>query len=684
MNFKYLLFFSCFFLLACNNGKEQLHKQADYSDSLAYYFKVANDDDVPFQKRFNCNQRAIAILQKSDNDSVMRKNLFKVANRFWNMNAFEDYKIFLEVIIKKSNQAKDIASEAKANIYIGDYYNRKLISDSAYLYYSRSQKLYIKLKDNPQIIRSLFAKAMMQFYAKDFIGCENSAVNALKVINRDNNADNNGTEYEIYNLLGSIDSELQEHDRAMEFYNKALLTLEKGNFDPKYHFKGAILYNIGLVYQNKKEHKKAIVYFQKALLEPNLAIDSPALYINLKTNIGYCKLQLGEYDGLPGLFYSSLKIDDNFKFTFSVLSRKSNLSDYYIAKKDTTTGILFAKEVNKIANEKNVTKYRLKSLQQLSKIDKKNSAVYSSAYYRIDDSLQLAERRMRNKFARIEFETDELITEKEKLTDEKKNMIFIGGILFLVAVIIFVVGSYEKKNRKLEFAQKQQLSNEEIYKLILDQQQKIEEGKQLEKKRISQELHDGIMGRLSSIRLNLFILSRKTDKETIEKCLVHINEIQDVEKEISGIAYDLNENIFSGESNFIAIVNNLFTAIESHTNINFRLNSDDRIDWDIIDNTIKIQVYRIIQEALQNIKKYADAKNVVITITGFPNFMTIEITDDGVGFEEQKIKKGFGLTNMRSRANDIKSKIEITSYPGSGTRIILTIPVNPNLTNPNV
>jgi len=102
---------------------------------------------------------------------------------------------------------------------------------------------------------------------------------------------------------------------------------------------------------------------------------------------------------------------------------------------------------------------------------------------------------------------------------------------------------------------------------MLNQQHRIEEGKFIEKNRISQELHDGIMGKLTAIRLNLFILKKRKDPETIEKCLPFIDDIQNIEKEIRQISHDLNQNVFDDNVTFISIVENLFTMIKGHSDI---------------------------------------------------------------------------------------------------------------------
>jgi signal transduction histidine kinase len=183
------------------------------------------------------------------------------------------------------------------------------------------------------------------------------------------------------------------------------------------------------------------------------------------------------------------------------------------------------------------------------------------------------------------------------------------------------------------------------------------------------------MGKLSSIRLNLYVLNKKTDEETIKKCLEYIKEIQSIEKEIRTIAHDLNSNLFSSDVDFINIVENIFTAIKNHSNIDFDLKTGENIDWSTVSTAIKINIYRIIQEALQNIDKYAAANKVAISMDKKDATLIITIADDGVGFNTKNSKNGIGLQNMQKRAEECNGTFNIISTPKKGTKISLAIPI---------
>jgi signal transduction histidine kinase len=90
---------------------------------------------------------------------------------------------------------------------------------------------------------------------------------------------------------------------------------------------------------------------------------------------------------------------------------------------------------------------------------------------------------------------------------------------------------------------------------------------------------------------------------------------------------------------------------------------------------IKMNVYRIIQEAFNNINKYANATKIGLILDTEDDFLHLEINDNGIGFNEKKVKNGIGLKNMKSRIEAMKGEISIISEKGKGTLIKLKVPL---------
>jgi len=108
---------------------------------------------------------------------------------------------------------------------------------------------------------------------------------------------------------------------------------------------------------------------------------------------------------------------------------------------------------------------------------------------------------------------------------------------------------------------------------------------------------------------------------------------------------------------------------------NYKLHNDPDIAWETIAGSLKMNIYRILQEAIQNINKYAQTRNVTVAFKQTEQDLELQIEDDGVGFEMSSKSKGIGIKNMRSRTEKIKGTLEIETAINQGTRIIVRAPL---------
>ncbi|RZL41245.1 MAG: tetratricopeptide repeat protein, partial [Pedobacter sp.] len=418
-----------------------------------------------------------------------RVNYFKVANRYFNMNAMDDYKKTASLLVENSIEAKDTTALIKAYGYMSDYYISQKVYDSTYIYVYKLEKLYTYLKDHANLSRILFSKAILQHNQSDYLGCERTVLIMLKKLRLHNDYE---MRYEAYNLLGIVYAELAEYKLSKYYYGLALEIAEKKEIASEYQYKATTLNNLGFLYRKQNKDKEALSFYNVALLQDSLFENRPSIYAMIKDNLAYSEFKLGNHKHLPGLFFEALKIRDSFNIVPGIILNNIHLSEYYAYKKDTTKAVKYATRAYEVANQNNEVRDVLLVLKQLSNVEPKKALQYSAEYYKIDDSLKLAERKIKNKFSRIEYETEELVLEKEKLVEQRKTLIYIGLGIILLGVFIYVIRSQAARNRELKLLQEQQQANEEIYQLMLHQQNKIEEVRQLEKKRIAQDLHDGI------------------------------------------------------------------------------------------------------------------------------------------------------------------------------------------------
>ncbi|WP_396168742.1 tetratricopeptide repeat protein [Flavobacterium sp.] len=672
-NSLYIILFILLTILACTKKSSADSNTVSSEDSLSSYLTKANDFGATTKKRREYIQKAFTIVIEQDNDSLHRANLFRIANRYYNLNDWNKYREIANIVLEKATIGKDSLSIAKAYSYLGDYYGAQGVSDSAYVNYYKSEKMYNNLIEKYNEARTRLNIALLQYAESDYLGSEISVFKALKAIKGEKA---NDILYESNNLLGLVYNELGEYTKAVEYHNKALQGLEKNPTPVEFQSRATSLNNLGLVYQNLNKDKQAIPYFEEGLKQKqDLLLYKPPLYAMLKDNLGYSRFKLKQEQGLPDLFYESLRIRDSLKLTSGIIVNQIRLSEFFAARGDRVKALEFANGAMKTAeNSKNKRNYLL-PLKQLAIIEPQKATEYNKEYIRINDSLQKADRKTAEKFSRIEYETDEIKQENTDLTVQNRNLVYIFGSILILGMFMYIIKAQKAKNRELLYKQEQQKANEEIYNLMISQQNDVETIRVIEKKRVAQELHDGVLGRMFGVRMNLDSLNKFHDEHASEQRDSYLTELKNIEQDIREISHDLSKEKSDLINNFVAIVDNLLEEQKKTFKAKLVSSIDSTIKWDIMSNAIKINLYRVVQESIQNINKYANAKNIKIEFRKDVDNLFLYISDDGVGFNVNKKKKGIGLQNMLSRINECEGTFEIQSKKGEGTKITVSVPI---------
>jgi signal transduction histidine kinase len=428
------------------------------------------------------------------------------------------------------------------------------------------------------------------------------------------------------------------------------------------------------VYRRSGKYDLAIEKYNEIFSNKKLINNHPDVHVLALGNYANTLYLSNQTEQLPELYLKALKICDSIDDSYNSIIINQHLAEYYNDKHNKDSAIYYAyiaKDISKQYNNDDL----LKSLLLLSKIEKGNIAVkYLKDYVTLSDSLQKSERSKRDKFARIRFETNQIERENIQIARERMWLLIISIVLVITSFLVYVVITQRNRNKELKFVQQQQETNEEIYNLMLSQHDNIEEARTLEKKRISEELHDGILGHLFGTRLSLDTLNMSNTQEAIKTRSKYIEELKIIEHDIRQVSHELNTDFVAG-SGFKDIIEDLVKKQTKAYQIDFKLKYDELINWDEISNKNKIHIYRIIQESLHNIYKHAKASEIKISFTLKNNVICLEISDNGAGFDVNKAKSGIGLKNMNSRIEEIHGTIEIASKRNIGTTVTIKVPI---------
>ena len=212
----------------------------------------------------------------------------------------------------------------------------------------------------------------------------------------------------------------------------------------------------------------------------------------------------------------------------------------------------------------------------------------------------------------------------------------------------------------------------------LELQRKAQEAElaaQQERDRIAREIHDGIAQSIYALSLNLETCADLAEREKgpLREQLQKLVPIaKNTLLETRHYIYDLKP-LLSGESDLVAIAENQVKEFQTVAGTPVRLSVDGEPPH--VSVAVATGFYRLLQEALANVMKHARASGVNVALVFEPESVRLSVQDDGVGFQTDGIRPGYGLENMRHRAEELEGSFEISSVPGEGTRISVTLPV---------
>ncbi|HEU0064778.1 MAG TPA: ATP-binding protein, partial [Flavisolibacter sp.] len=224
----------------------------------------------------------------------------------------------------------------------------------------------------------------------------------------------------------------------------------------------------------------------------------------------------------------------------------------------------------------------------------------------------------------------------------------------------------ERKRMEEELLAKQISHQKQITQATID-------GQENERTEIGKELHDNIGQQLTTIKLFLDMARTTSDDSTIEMITMALKGISDVINEVRNMSRSLVPSTLKD----LGLVESIEELVDSFQRTQRLIITFEPASFEeeLIPENQKLTMFRIVQEQLTNIIKYAEAKHVKILLYTEGPDNILEIKDDGIGFEVKKIRKGLGFTNIKNRAEVFGGHATIFSKPGKGCSVKITFPV---------
>ncbi|HUM51587.1 MAG TPA: sensor histidine kinase [Chitinophagales bacterium] len=594
--------------------------------------------------------------------------------------------------------------------------------DSAKIYYSKIRGAeYLSEKMPDVYAKSLRRFAVLNAEITDdnlnVVFC-NQAISIFKKIN-------NFKEVGItYNSLANIYQVKGFFDLSISNYQKAAAI-----FDSIQFYKGlTICYsNIASIYNNTEQFKNALHYNLLALqtasrmqdtfsigmiandvsiaFTKNNAIDSAKKYASLALKNG----QLIKNDFVISYAYKAQfefnkaqqKWNDAYTNAMlalaSILKTKSEydacLAYCNVAESAVNTdrnseaeiSIIQAESIAKKINSFQLFKrvYSLHKVISSAKGDYKQAFEYAQLYQQYSDSVFFEKRNntlneLETKYQTAQKEakiaTQKIEIQQQEIKAKQAKIRFIIAVVLILILLLSAVALYVFLKQRQKLLQNKIINIEQQKKLELTQA--IIDGEEMERVRLAKELHDGIGGLMSMIKLQ-FTNFKKSHTEIQENPEYNdaLSLLNTASQDIRKISHALMPSALE-RLGLIDATEQFCTQMQQSANIEIdfqHYHLEDRLP-----QKMELLVYRMIQELLNNIIKYANAKEVLVQLSKNEKNISLTVEDDGIGFDISTIKNkdGIGLLSMQNRIHLLGGKMDIDTAIGKGTSIHVELPVS--------
>ncbi|WP_017257004.1 tetratricopeptide repeat-containing sensor histidine kinase [Pedobacter arcticus] len=432
---------------------------------------------------------------------------------------------------------------------------------------------------------------------------------------------------DLANNKGAVYEQKQQFDKAQNNYQKAL----------RFYLKEKINDRICLTYNNlailakvQKQFKLATDYYVLAVTFATKA-DNKWLTAAIGNNLGNLLSETGEYERADIELNNALKLENEIKAGELIPETLENIAD----------------------NEKRRGNFK-KAFEYM-----KLTAAEKSKFINLENTKELTQ--LQEEFDAVNRQKKiELLSKESKihqLTLSKKNttILLISGAFLAIGFISFLAFSRYK------------LRHESKIKLATaDAKSQVQE----EKLRISRELHDNIGAQLSFINGSIQSLA---SADIGNQQLQQTQQVtQNTIKELRSTVWLINQQEFDLD----AFVVKLREYLKPYYGSKPEIKIDNQSDKDyVLEPIIATNLFRIIQELVNNALKYSEANELVVNFNAVEGSLKVTVVDDGIGYDSSTKSSGYGLRNIEERIKTIGGNHKVTTSLGDGTRFVLNIPI---------
>ncbi|MBG7630967.1 MAG: hypothetical protein IZT56_11110 [Bacteroidetes bacterium] len=533
----------------------------------------------------------------------------------------------------------DSVAISGAYLRVGYYYDANYQKDSAYYFYKLSNEISLALKDSVKIGHGLVRTAIIQSDLGDYQGSDNTAVKALKYLQKDDYPYLSS----IYNCIAISSKKQEDYKESIYWYDKAI-GISKSKLNTLRY-----LNHKANAYRYLQEYDKSIEIF-KELVQDSLLKNNPKTKAKIIDNLAFTKWLAKKNEKVLPELEKALQIRLAENDLYGLIASYAHLSTYFEAV-NPKLGLSYASKMYDVANSQKSPQDQLEALQKLLVLDNASeSKKHYTSYIQISDSLKMAEKEVQNKYAKIKYDSEinrednlqlkivgvhkDLALQKEKTTN---LFLFTSGSFIFAGLLFFIY--YKKQKHVLE-------KRAEVYNT---------------ETRIAKKIHDEVANDV----VNIMNKIQYTD-QTSDKILDDLEHVYMLTRDIS----HENNEIATG-ANFELQLKSMLANFNS-TGVKIIIKDIHKVEFSLTTKEKQIEVYRILQELMVNMHKHSKATLVVLSFKMDKKMCFINYSDNGIGIDTETLILKNGLQNVENRINAIHGTITFESRLDKGFKVLLS------------
>ena len=458
-------------------------------------------------------------------------------------------------------------------------------------------------------------------------------------------------------------------EKAIQYMQKSKQIAEKNNLQKPLL---SIYNNYGVLKEMKVEYDSALFYYEKGLALKQKINDQVGIPYSLNNIAGVFVLRK-QFDKAEENYQKALEIRKKINDTVGIAENYSYLGDLHLMQKDFKKAIGFYQKSTEITDKHKYLGLSQDSYHKISECyenlgEHQNALQNFKKFSELKDSLINQETNSKIAELEVKFDTNE----KEKQLLQKQAEVETSRIKFSVAIVFAIlasiIGFLFYRQQRLKNKQQHQEFELKSAMAQIESQNKLQE----QRLSISRDLHDNIGAQLT------FIISSLENTKfgipnletAVEKRLDKISDFtRNTIVELRDTIWAMNKADFTMEDLSSRIFNFIEHAQSANQNILFNFSIDENLKNKKFSSVVGVNLYRTIQESVNNAMKYANASHIIINAEKFQEGLKIEIKDDGKGFDTENVDVGNGLLNMKKRMEEIGGNFSINSEIGKGTSV---------------